>query len=586
MITKNHPSAYTELFLKAQEVLKTYGSSDEFKNANITNIDSYFSCLAELARIENEHPNEIDPIFTILPATEETFNIDADKRTISIPSNFAKYGVGVQGDEIAEILYFSIDRYFDAMDLAEMDIIVQWKFAGDNDNVSNLSATYKKSLTLQPGKIVFGWPITSEITERSGNVQFSIRFYRRDEQDGDKKLIYSFSTLTSTIKIQSGLNFDLTGNEPNLAINKSNRIYQNLRNSKRTDLGGYVIAAPEFEGYFTASKNEDGEDEFEIAVENLTYDLPVNFVVKAVIPANTSSDKYVSPSGLSYVWKKDDGSELNSSHIYKKVETNVVNPYEIYYEEKNGVYEPYYVTGDNNPFDDIAENGEPIVLYTRHSVLTPQEPGVYYAEAYNTYVPGASVSVKSNEWIVPEPQEPMFEYDDKVVLFENEDDNASVIVSINSVNSNDNGDLDYYWNKLETQNVEVSEKIEDSNNKLEIEVQDEGYYFITANNVKNNATNTVNSDMIEVKHQASIPVIISNSGSVVLGNEIFVTVAAPKYSSKVTYQWLDIDGNPILGAVNSNYISENVGMFKCSITNEYKGTSQTILSDWINVNPN
>ena len=84
MITKNHPSAYTELFLKAQEVLKTYGSSDEFKNANITNIDSYFSCLAELARIENEHPNEIDPIFTILPATEETFNIDADKRTISI----------------------------------------------------------------------------------------------------------------------------------------------------------------------------------------------------------------------------------------------------------------------------------------------------------------------------------------------------------------------------------------------------------------------------------------------------------------------------------------------------------------------
>ena len=63
-------------------------------------------------------------------------------------------------------------------------------------------------------------------------------------------------------------------------------------------------------------------------------------------------------------------------------------------------------------------------------------------------------------------------------------------------------------------------------------------------------------------------------------------VAAPKYSSKVTYQWLDIDGNPILGAVNSSYISKNVGMFKCSITNEYKGTSQTILSDWINVNPN
>jgi hypothetical protein len=125
MITKNHPSAYADLFAKATEALRAHGSTDAFKNATIVNIDDYFACLAELARIEND-PNikNIDPIFTILPATEQTFDIDANKRTISIPENFAKYGVGVQGDEIAEILYFSIDRYFDAMDLAEMDIIV------------------------------------------------------------------------------------------------------------------------------------------------------------------------------------------------------------------------------------------------------------------------------------------------------------------------------------------------------------------------------------------------------------------------------------------------------------------------------
>jgi hypothetical protein len=95
MITKNHPSAYAELFAKAQAALSQYGSNDAFKNATISNIDDYFACLAELARIEEEHPEQIDPIFTILPATEQTFNIDADKRTISIPENFAKYGVGV-----------------------------------------------------------------------------------------------------------------------------------------------------------------------------------------------------------------------------------------------------------------------------------------------------------------------------------------------------------------------------------------------------------------------------------------------------------------------------------------------------------
>jgi hypothetical protein len=134
MITKNHPTAYAELFKKAQEVLNKYGQTNSEGNkvteaVTISNIDDYFGVLKALAEIEQRAESGniseyIDPIFTILPATEETFNIDANSRKISIPDNFAKYGAGVQGDEIAEILYFSIDRYFDAMDLAEMDILV------------------------------------------------------------------------------------------------------------------------------------------------------------------------------------------------------------------------------------------------------------------------------------------------------------------------------------------------------------------------------------------------------------------------------------------------------------------------------
>ena len=40
MITKNHPSAYAELFKKAQEALSMYGNGD-FKNAKISNIDDF-----------------------------------------------------------------------------------------------------------------------------------------------------------------------------------------------------------------------------------------------------------------------------------------------------------------------------------------------------------------------------------------------------------------------------------------------------------------------------------------------------------------------------------------------------------------
>jgi hypothetical protein len=45
MITKNHPSAYAELFRKAQDVLKKYMNSDYA----ISNIDEYFACLRDLA---------------------------------------------------------------------------------------------------------------------------------------------------------------------------------------------------------------------------------------------------------------------------------------------------------------------------------------------------------------------------------------------------------------------------------------------------------------------------------------------------------------------------------------------------------
>ena len=168
------------------------------------------------------------------------------------------------------------------MDLADMDIIVQWKHEKDEEHVSNLSATYKKSLTLQPGKIVFGWPITSEVTERAGKIKFSIRFYRRT---GDT-LEYSFSTLTAEIKIRDGLDFNLDESATNLSINKSSLIYKNLRNSKKANVD-YVVAAPSFVGYFVETEN--GLTPVNPSLE--PQDLPVIFVAKAEISSKTPEDE-------------------------------------------------------------------------------------------------------------------------------------------------------------------------------------------------------------------------------------------------------------------------------------------------------
>jgi hypothetical protein len=58
-----------------------------------------------------------------LPPNEGYFSINADTRDIEFPEAF-KQGVSVQGDDIAEIIYFKIDRYFDAIDLAKKQIVI------------------------------------------------------------------------------------------------------------------------------------------------------------------------------------------------------------------------------------------------------------------------------------------------------------------------------------------------------------------------------------------------------------------------------------------------------------------------------
>jgi hypothetical protein len=53
-----------------------------------------------------------------------------------------------------------------------------------------LSPAINKTLLREANKIIFGWPISKEMTGKSGNITFSVRFFERE----NSKLTYSFST--------------------------------------------------------------------------------------------------------------------------------------------------------------------------------------------------------------------------------------------------------------------------------------------------------------------------------------------------------------------------------------------------------
>lgn len=202
---------------------------------SITTLEEYFLYLRDLALL--------DPYYTMLPIDEETLDIDADTRKIAIPADFAKNGVGVQGDEIAEVLYFTIDRFFDATDLSDpsMQIAIQWETA---DKVAGVSKEFVRDVTSHPGKLIFGWPLASEITKKPGKVKFSVRFYKI----GDRKVIadngaevtqqyltYNFNTIPAELTINASLDYSLYGEEKVDSIDRENLIVNRIVNSILTD---------------------------------------------------------------------------------------------------------------------------------------------------------------------------------------------------------------------------------------------------------------------------------------------------------------------------------------------------------------
>ena len=160
----------------------------------ITTLEEYYNWLPDLksVTVEENGVQVVKPTkFTVLPLDEEHFKINANTRAINIPADFKKNGVAVQGDDLAEIVYFEIDRYFDAVDLNNCDIYIQWEAPKDSngDIKKGTSDTYIRDIESQPGKLIFGWAISEAITNASGNLKFSVKFLQRDKES--KKIVYN-----------------------------------------------------------------------------------------------------------------------------------------------------------------------------------------------------------------------------------------------------------------------------------------------------------------------------------------------------------------------------------------------------------
>lgn len=596
MITKSD-AAHLELFTKANNILSENGILQG--GAQITNVDDYFTYIEDLKNLIESSENTddaVDPIFLILPADEPLFEIDANSRKITVPSKFVANGIGVQGDEVAEVIYFSIDRYFDIQDLYNKEIYIQWeaplKAGATGGGDQGLSLTINKSLSFDPGKVVFGWPIGEEITSIPGQVKFSVRFYERGlDSQGKPILTYSFSTLTSTVKITEGLDFDIT-NENNITqkiIDKKALIYNNLKNSEATNV---TIPALDiaFAMFYPDSRSLPEEVNLD---ENNEYRL----IAQAYFNPEDGDYEY-GAGNISYNWTFKDKVGLivskSDDPYYEATSATKRDPSKLYYykDSSSGKYVLY--TQDEFPTSSTLGT-----VYERYGSLIATNAGYYQVEAVNRY--GADTAeALSDTCLVPFAAVPVFDITEQHVIIE---EGSSDIINLEAtVTATDGGLLTFQWKESTENNNDIATNIDGATDSGMTEIKatlsvntdaiDENgkYYFVNAINLKNNDTAIGVSEPIRITYPIKLPTLkyyvngVNETDLVLtLSNNLILNIGLEggRFDGEAEYQWQKGINNAfqdIDGANTAFYKVTDTGRYRCNILVSYNGTNETITS--------
>ena len=379
-IDEKNAAEYSILFSRANALLGFEEGSEDY----IDNLNKYFTHIVELGKLarginpeDGTELNESYPFLMRLPLDEPFFEINANTRTITIPS--AMKQIGVIGDKDAEIVFFKIDRYYDGQDLGadNISILIEWEY---NDKKQYSEGTLIDNQS-DIDKLIFGWLIVDDLTEIAGTIKFAVHFIVKD---GDN-ISYRFSSLPAQISIASTLNAELT--EENLVNSHINwmRLHNSLPDSSDASVQPFA-STPIF--------IDEPENN---SIVNLDENNSYIFEVEAA-PSNGLGT-------ISYVFYKEGDSAFDGEADPVYIKTTEIKDYRQYYEKV-----------DENTYQKTYDINVENTLYKKVGRKNLNKPGTYYAKAFNT-VSNSKVSNKnSNKIIIPAPELPNIEgYKDFII---------------------------------------------------------------------------------------------------------------------------------------------------------------------------
>lgn len=531
--------------------------------------------------------------FLKLPLQEPLFVIDANSRVIQIPTEFKQNGIGSLGDNGAEILYFSINRYFDAIDFGsdKIQIYIQWENAAGEEGIST---AFYKDIISNANFIYFGWEITDKITKQAGAVRFSIRILAVDDK---QKVNYEFNTLTATVGVNATLHYDFDY----ASVESSSAVAERVKNRivASPGLTSVELAVPVF---YEPNKNYTLDLEKQPSGE---YSVDLTAFASNANLTTTISD------GVDYFWyhkienenslTEDSWSSLTQGTIYvETIDTSIITRptqgviYYASYDEETKTLSDSITYEDTWPTDSIT--GETLYkkLYVKKGKITVDQAHEYYVKA--KAVSGklnSNYSICDFHWTIPKANPLSIDAENitknnasKIILNYNEDTKAYEATLTSNVNNLTDYHYITYTILQDDEQLNDGEIKEQMNLNQQLSFTDEnkiagqGRYEIRIVGTKNNNKTNPKSQYINITLPAPQPI------NAVVASDVTKMVQLSSNNSKATAscsyvtKWHERD-NGIQALFSETYdwygipntvVNNDSGDFNNIVLNAYNGT--------------
>lgn len=446
------------------------------------------------------------------PFNEPDFTIDTNTRVITVPPEFTKNGVGVMGDHLAEILFFTMPRFFDVVDLLEStNINIYWYNSGVRELQYHKATPVVKYAV--GDTLYLGWAISELASVAAGNVEF---FFEFEHTNADGLVDFRLETQPAKVSIKPTLSLDKNATEADSYndIVYSRAIYSPIINS--------LTAAP---ARITTNLTE-GHLDFDPDTNNITLhidavspddgDLLFNWNWNGVMvnqPSGTPINDHNLPNVITYELQDeldiDFTNPANGTFTLASGLGATDNP------AARGLYiknasDQYVMTTDTEPQPDVNYYEIQAAANSTYKTLTTNVPGVYQVYVGNVnedggirYVYSAITTIEAaNEISIDNVKLPGLAYLDKA--------NSNMEVRVNGAN----GTVTYKWYHIDDDDPAASDgegtliagattaSYDPSMNNLNVTNGElRGWYYCEAINTKNNTVQHAFSNKVFIELQ-------------------------------------------------------------------------------------